>query len=233
MRRGRKWGRPEVAREGSEGLPRAGCASRCPHPWEVCVFPALGIWDNFVQPFVVFPGNCWLQPVTDRGDQGQRARGWRHLVGGARRVLGRPSLHPPPGGFCCKVGAQPRASPSHPTSQVIPNILLYLHGVPCPPCAAISRGGSGSRQGSGHHDTSHDSAAVPGSGSGRGSREPRCSHAAASACAQCPPCARPSFWACHHGHSAREHNRVLTKADFHPHLLRPRGFSAAGRRCQS
>ena len=140
---------------------------------------------------------------------------------------------PPPGGFCCKVGAQPRASPSHPTSQVIPNILLYLHGVPCPPCAAISRGGSGSRQGSGHHDTSHDSAAVLGSGSGRGSREPRCSHAAASACAQCPPCARPSFWACHHGHSAREHNRVLTKADFHPHLLRPRGFSAAGRRCQS
>ena len=95
MRRGRKWGRPEAAREGSERALRAGCASRCPRPWEVCAFPALGIWDNIVQPFVVFPGNCWLQPVTDRGDQGQRARGWRHLVGGARRVLGRPGLYRP------------------------------------------------------------------------------------------------------------------------------------------
>ena len=55
MRRGRKGGRPEVAREGSEGALRAGCACRRPRPWEVCAFPALGVWDNFVQPFVVFP----------------------------------------------------------------------------------------------------------------------------------------------------------------------------------
>ena len=57
LRRGRKGGRLEVAWEGPEGVLRAGCACRCPRPWEVYAFPALGIWDNFVQPFVVFSGN--------------------------------------------------------------------------------------------------------------------------------------------------------------------------------
>lgn len=186
MRRGRKGGRPEVAREGSEGALRAGCACRRPRPWEVCAFPALGVWDNFMQPFVVFSGNCWLQPVTDGGVP--RPEGQRLAAPGQWGPEGPGQAQPPPtaGGFCCEAGAQPRASPSHPTSQVIPDIPLHLHGVPCPPCVAIGRGASGSHQGSGHHDTSRDSAAVLGLGSGWGSRERRCSRAAAPAHARRP-----------------------------------------------
>lgn len=146
------------------------------------------------------PGNCWLQPVTDRGYQGQRARGWRHLVGGARRVLGR---RPPPtaGGFCCEAGGSAPGSPHpHPPTR-------GPRHPPAPPWGLSSlrahrpwsfREPPGQRQ---PQDTSRDSAAVLGLGSGRGSGRRRCSRAAAPAHAPVPPCARPSLWGCHRGRS--------------------------------